>query len=100
MVLSGAIADWYFSDWNMEKNSKVRGYNTAELSYSPILESFFRVLRFHLGSLALGALIITIIRIIRACVTFIDAIRSPPINHNSYSYHSSIDAENNSSLTK
>merc|ERR1712154_190139 len=56
-----------------EKNAKVRGYNVAELSYSPILESFFRVLRFHMGSLALGALIITIIRIIRTIVTYIEA---------------------------
>eukprot|EP01083_Nonionella_stella_P053656 141843_1 len=72
MVLAGAIADWYFSEWNSEKNAKVRGYNTAELSYSPIWESFFRVLRFHMGSLALGALIITFIRVLRAIVKYIE----------------------------
>jgi len=73
MVLAGAIADWYFSEWNLERTHKVRGYNTAELSYSPILESFFRTLRFHLGSLALGALVITVIRVIRAVVTYVEA---------------------------
>lgn len=26
MVLAGAIADWYFSNWNMERTAKVRGY--------------------------------------------------------------------------
>ena len=73
MVLAGVFSDWYFSEWNIEKNGKVRGYDTAELSYSPIIETFARILRFHMGSLAFGALIITLIRILRAIVTYIEA---------------------------
>jgi len=73
MVLAGAIADWYFSEWNNATTHKVRGYNTAELSHSPIMESFWRTLRFHMGSLALGALVITVIRVVRAIVTYVEA---------------------------
>ena len=72
MVLAGVFSDWYFSVWE-DKGAKVkkRGDGVAELSHWPICESFWRVLRYHLGSLAFGALIITIIRIIRAIVTYI-----------------------------
>ena len=72
MVLSGTFADWYFSLWS-DKNNKIkrRGNGSAELSRSPITESLWRVTRYHLGSLAFGAMIITIIRIIRAIVTYI-----------------------------
>eukprot|EP00483_Globobulimina_turgida_P005639 UN05649 len=72
MVLSGTFADWYFSLWS-DKNNKIkrRGNATAELSKSPICESLWRVTRYHLGSLAFGAMIITIVRIIRGIVTYI-----------------------------
>eukprot|EP01083_Nonionella_stella_P009003 26098_1 len=74
MVLSGTFADWYFSLWSdKEAKTKQRGDGPAELSNSPICESFWRVLRFHLGSLAFGAMIIAIIRIIRAIVTYIQS---------------------------
>jgi len=73
MVLAGAVADWYFSHWNAQKTHKVRGDGMAELSHSPLWESFVRVLRFHLGSLALGALIIALIRIVRAVVKYLEA---------------------------
>jgi len=72
MVLSGTIADWYFSDWNDKQTGKVRGTGTAQLSRAPIMESFFRILRFHLGSLAFGALLITIIRIFRGILKYLE----------------------------
>ena len=71
MVLAGAFSDWYFSNWNDDGQTKRRGAAAAELSSWPILESFWRVLRYHLGSLAFGAMILTIIRVIRAIVTYI-----------------------------
>mmetsp|Transcript_6580 Transcript_6580/g.10782 ORF Transcript_6580/g.10782 Transcript_6580/m.10782 type:complete len:657 (+) Transcript_6580:98-2068(+) len=72
MVLSGVFADWYFSLWS-DKNNKIkrRGNGPAELSRAPITESLWRVARYHLGSLAFGAMIVTIIRVIRAVVTYI-----------------------------
>ena len=72
MVLSGAFSDWYFSVWDeTHSRRKKRGSGVAQLSSSPIVESLWRVTRFHLGSLAFGALIITLIRIIRAVVTYV-----------------------------
>jgi len=65
MVLAGTFADWYFSIWDEKHTRKVRGHSTAELSHAPILESLFRVLRFHMGSLAFGALLITPVRLTR-----------------------------------
>ena len=72
MVLSGTIADWYFSEWDNTKKNKKRGERTAELSQQPIMESIWRVFRFHLGSLAFGALIITFVRILRATLKYIE----------------------------
>ena len=72
MVLAGTIADWYFSEWDTNTGKKKRGYDTAELSRTPVLESFWRVLRFHVGSLAFGALLITLIRILRAIIKYIE----------------------------
>ena len=71
MVMAGAIADWYFSDWNMSRTKKIRGNDKAELSNAPLCESFWRVLRFHIGSLAFGAALIAIINIIRGILGYI-----------------------------
>ena len=66
MVLCGAFADWYFSDWdNVNQDRKVRGDRRSELGDWPIVSSFWRVLRFHIGSLAFGASVVTIVRILR-----------------------------------
>eukprot|EP00485_Elphidium_margaritaceum_P013143 CAMPEP_0202693860 /NCGR_PEP_ID=MMETSP1385-20130828/7876_1 /ASSEMBLY_ACC=CAM_ASM_000861 /TAXON_ID=933848 /ORGANISM="Elphidium margaritaceum" /LENGTH=668 /DNA_ID=CAMNT_0049349607 /DNA_START=44 /DNA_END=2050 /DNA_ORIENTATION=+ len=74
MVLASTFGDWYFSLWSDHSTKKKqRGEGPAELSNSPILESLWRVFRYHLGSLAFGAAIITIIRVIRAVVTYIQA---------------------------
>jgi len=71
MVLSGAIADWYFSLWDIRHEHKIRGYGKAELSDSPILESLYRVIRYHIGSLSFGALVITPVRIIRGILSYL-----------------------------
>lgn len=74
MVLAGVIADWYFSDWqhDLHLHRKIRGNGPAELSHAPICESLWRVLRYHIGSLAFGSAVITIIRLIRAAVTYME----------------------------
>ena len=79
MVMAGAVADWYFSEWeiepsnsNSQRTRKMRGNETSQLSEYPILESLVRVLRFHIGSVAFGALIITFIRTLRATLKYIE----------------------------
>ncbi|CAG9856183.1 unnamed protein product [Phyllotreta striolata] len=56
MVIAGAVAKWYWS-----KNKENLG--------SPIADSASIVFKFHLGSIAFGSLVITIIAIIRAVLT-------------------------------
>lgn len=97
MVLSGVFADWYFSEWETivmneeecEFNRKLRkeetlhpdDYNAyanvqtfSALSKTPISDSILRILRYHLGSLSFGSLIVTIIRIMRAIFGYIRAV--------------------------
>ena len=68
MTLAGVFADWYFSEWRDERHKK------KQLRHKwPICTSFCRILRFHTGSIAFAALILTIIRAIRATVTYLES---------------------------
>jgi Plasma-membrane choline transporter len=51
--IAGAIASWY---WTMDKDAKMK---------SPILRSVGRTFRYHLGSVAVGSLLIAIVEFIR-----------------------------------
>ncbi|OXU26155.1 hypothetical protein TSAR_007415 [Trichomalopsis sarcophagae] len=53
MILASAFATWYWT------------FNKKILSYLTIIEGFWRVSTYHLGTIALGALIIVICTIIR-----------------------------------
>jgi choline transporter-like protein 2/4/5 len=57
MVLAGVFAVWY---WTMNKDNVPSG---------SFWDSFNRTVKFHLGTLAFGSLIITIIRIIRMIIS-------------------------------
>jgi len=72
MVIAGAVAQWYFSERDPSGNKK-RGDGVNELSNSPIASSTYRTIRFHLGTVAFGALIIAIIQFMRAVVNYIEA---------------------------
>ncbi|GJQ71206.1 hypothetical protein Trydic_g1103 [Trypoxylus dichotomus] len=52
MVLGGAIATWYFT-----RNKNQLGY--------PIIYSFYNLIRYHLGSVCFGSLIIAIVQLVR-----------------------------------
>jgi len=52
MIISGAVAKWFFT-----RNKRQLGF--------PILVSVQRLLRYHLGSVAFGSLIIAIVKVIR-----------------------------------
>eukprot|EP01006_Ploeotia_vitrea_P035993 TRINITY_DN65957_c10_g1_i2.p1 TRINITY_DN65957_c10_g1~~TRINITY_DN65957_c10_g1_i2.p1 ORF type:complete len:646 (-),score=373.40 TRINITY_DN65957_c10_g1_i2:245-2182(-) len=72
MVIAGAIADWYFTPWDGQ-GKKVRGEGEHELTNSPVSASAKRTFRFHLGTIALGSMIIAIIQFIRAVVAYLEA---------------------------
>ncbi|CAI9716384.1 Hypothetical predicted protein [Octopus vulgaris] len=60
MVLSGAFATYY---WSYNKKMDIPTF--------PILASFGRAIRYHLGSLAFGSLIVAIVKFIRVILEFI-----------------------------
>ena len=69
MVIAGAVASWYFTPRDA-KGFKVRGTSEGQLSYFPVLAAVYRTMRFHLGTIALGALIIAIIEFVRVVVKY------------------------------
>ncbi|RZC34922.1 CTL-like protein 2, partial [Asbolus verrucosus] len=60
MILASVFATWY---WTFRKSN---------LPFFAVLEATFRTLRYHIGTLAFGSLIITICRIIRVMLEYVD----------------------------
>ncbi|XP_054761990.2 choline transporter-like protein 4 [Lytechinus pictus] len=61
VTLAGAFASYY---WAFTK--------PQDIPSIPLVYSFWRAIRYHLGSMALGALIITIVQLIRALLELIE----------------------------
>ncbi|KAK7504491.1 hypothetical protein BaRGS_00004357, partial [Batillaria attramentaria] len=62
ITLAGAFASYY---WAFDKSKDIPSF--------PLLSSFWRAFRYHLGSLAFGAFIIAIVQIIRVFLEYLDA---------------------------
>lgn len=60
MVLAFTFATWY---WTFRKK---------ELRFFVLTTGFLRTVRYHMGTLAFGSLIIAICKIIRACLEYVD----------------------------
>ncbi|XP_072530333.1 choline transporter-like protein 4 [Salminus brasiliensis] len=60
-TLAGAFASYY---WAFHKPS--------DIPACPLVSSFMRALRYHVGSLAFGALILTLIQLVRIVLEYID----------------------------
>jgi len=60
-VIAGAVADWYFSSHERRH----------DLIRAPLCGAFARTLRYHLGSIALGSLIIAVIQFVRGVLMYI-----------------------------
>jgi choline transporter-like protein 2/4/5 len=60
MVLAGTFAQWY---WTVNK---------SDVPFFTVTGSVYRTLRFHLGTIAFGSLILTICRIIRLLIEYVD----------------------------
>jgi choline transporter-like protein 2/4/5 len=63
MTIAGAVAEYY---WQADK-SGIRRYNIW-----PVAESFGRAVRYHMGSVALGSLIIAILEMLRGVLFYMD----------------------------
>ena len=60
ITLSGAFASYY---WSMNKN---------DVPFFALLFSFSRCVRYHLGSVAFGSLLVAVVRFIRIILEYID----------------------------
>ncbi|XP_053092682.1 choline transporter-like protein 4 isoform X2 [Pangasianodon hypophthalmus] len=60
-TLAGAFASYY---WAFHKPS--------DIPACPLISSFMRALRYHVGSLAFGALILTLVQIVRIILEYLD----------------------------
>ncbi|CAH1100837.1 unnamed protein product [Psylliodes chrysocephalus] len=60
MVLAGIFAQWYWT------------FNKTQIPFFAVTSAFFRTLRYHIGTLAFGSLIIAICRIIRIILEYLD----------------------------
>lgn len=60
-TMAGAFASYY---WAFNK--------PGDLPYFPVASSFLRTLRYHVGSLAFGSLILTIVQFIRIILEYLD----------------------------
>jgi choline transporter-like protein 2/4/5 len=59
LVISSAVCSWYWCD------------DKTTLGHAPILGAIYRSFRYHLGTAAFGSLIIAIIKMVRAVLTYI-----------------------------
>ncbi len=59
MIMAGAFASWYFTR------------DKKDLRDSPLAASAGRTFRYHLGTLAFGSLIISVIRMIRIMIEYV-----------------------------
>lgn len=60
MVIAGAVGEWFFS-------------RNKETLKSPLITSFNRLVCYHLGSIALGSLLVALVQFIRAILSFIQS---------------------------
>ncbi|CAG2057875.1 unnamed protein product [Timema podura] len=58
MVIAGAVSKWFFTR------------NKSSLD-SPILKSFKNLVRYHLGTVAMGSLLIAMVQMVRVVLTFV-----------------------------
>ncbi|XP_057666374.1 choline transporter-like 2 isoform X2 [Diorhabda carinulata] len=60
MVLAGVFAQWYWT------------FNKRRLPFFAVTSAFLRTLRYHIGTLAFGSLILAICRMIRVALEYLD----------------------------
>lgn len=67
MIVAGAVATWFFTR------------NKAQLDW-PLARSFRQLVRYHLGTVALGALILAVVRVLRLVFRVLEMAVADPQN--------------------
>jgi len=71
-VLSGAIADWYFT-YPDKRGNKIRGNGDDELPSNPVYAAVFRTLRYNLGTVLVGSFLLAILQFFRYFLKLVQA---------------------------
>lgn len=71
LTFAGAAANWYFSEWD-EKENKKRGDKEGELTNSPLFWAWFRTLRYHMGTVAVCAFLIAVVKTLRTIILYLE----------------------------
>lgn len=75
LTFAGACASWYFArryNTGPHRGHKIRGKEPDQLSKWPLTLAGYRVIRFHLGTVAVTSMIIAIIKTLRAIALYIE----------------------------
>ena len=76
LTIAGAVSEWYWQ--------RADTLSTQELlSYSPLAAALYRTLRYHLGSASLGALILSLVRLLRIAMVYVEREIRTVARHNS-----------------
>ncbi len=70
LVISGSYSDWYFSEYVEESSGKETSKKEG-IGNKTIFQSFIRATRYHIGSVAYGALLMAIIKFMKWVVRYI-----------------------------
>lgn len=71
MTMAGAVGNWYYSYPTANPAVKKVGSDEYELSRWPVLASAWRIIRYHIGTVAFASFILAVIMMIRAVVMYI-----------------------------
>jgi len=79
LIFAGAAADWYFTKVD-ENGRKIRGNEEGELSSWPVLSSCWRAVRYHMGTIAVCAFIIAVVKFMRMAIRYLEkqTVGKPP----------------------
>jgi len=74
MILCGAFSEWYFAAWkDTDHRKKLRSdTESGAMSTKPVWSAFWRATRYHMGTIAMGALIIAIIQFIQYVLMYLE----------------------------
>ena len=65
-ALAGAVCDWYFT---MDKSKRQGGCDAA----TTLLRSYYRLCRYHLGTIAFGSFVVAVVKAIKYILAYISA---------------------------
>lgn len=73
-TIATAVGYWYFVETqdDPDGDGDIDGDGIVDKSFAPLCTSIARVLRYHLGSMAMGAFVLSAVRLVRILMAWLD----------------------------